>query len=151
MPVVSQSRDLQSRESQSRDQLLRRTLYGNAVFSMLSGAALALFAAALARASVAAPASLLGLELRTAITLLGLGVIGFGAICWFIASRPLMPVTLARIVLWADIGWVAGSALLLALAAPDLTGWGFALVIGLAVVVADLALFEWLGLRRMAA
>ena len=41
-------------------------------------------------------------------------------------------------------------ALLLALAAPTLTGWGFALIIGLAVVVADLAVFEWIGLRRMA-
>ncbi len=137
--------------SQSRDHLLRRTLYGNTVFSVLSGAALAVFAATLARASVAAPATVLGLELGTVIMLLGIGVIGFGAICWFIASRPQMPVALARIVLWADIGWVAGSAVLLALAAPALTGWGFVLIIGLAVVVADLAVFEWLGLRRMAA
>lgn len=133
--------------SQSRDHLLRRTLYGNAVFSVVSGAALALFATSLARASVAAP----GLGLSTVIALLGIGVVGFGAICWFIASRPEMPVALARIVLWADIGWVAGSALLLALAGPALTGWGFALIIGLAVVVADLAIFEWLGLRRLAA
>lgn len=137
--------------SQPRDHLLRRTLYGNAVFSLVGGAALALFAATLARASVAAPATALGLGLGTVIALLGIGVVGFGAICWFIASRPAMPVALARIVLWADIGWVAGSALLLALAAPSLTGWGFALIIGLAVVVADLAVFEWLGLRRMAA
>ena len=137
--------------SQSRDHLLRRTLYGNALFSVLSGAALALFAATLARASVAAPATVLGLGLGTVIALLGIGVVGFGAVCWFIASRPAMPVALARIVLWADIGWVAGSALLLALAGPSLTGWGFALIIGLAVVVADLAVFEWLGLRRMAA
>jgi hypothetical protein len=78
-------------------------------------------------------------------------VLGFGLLCWFIASRPQMPVVLARIILWADIGWVAGSALLLALAAPTLTGWGFALIIAPAVVVADLAIFEWLGLRRMVA
>ncbi|MBX3503659.1 MAG: hypothetical protein KF889_29810 [Alphaproteobacteria bacterium] len=136
--------------SQSSDHLLRRTLYGNAAFSVVSGAALALFAGSLARASVAAPATLLGLELGTVILLLGIGVVGFGAICWFIASRPTMPVALARIVLWADIGWVAGSALLLALAAPALTFWGFALIIGLAIVVADLAIFEWIGLRRMA-
>jgi hypothetical protein len=143
--------EMSSVVSQSRDHLLRRTLYGNTVFSVLSGAALALFASVLARASVSAPATVLGLELGTAILLLGIGVVGFGAICWFIASRPQMPVALAKIVLWADIGWVAGSALLLALAAPALTGWGFALIIGLAVVVADLAIFEWLGLRRMAA
>lgn len=136
--------------SQSPDHLLRRTLYGNTVFSVLSGAALALFAGSLARATVAAPATLLGLELGTVILLLGIGVVGFGAICLFIASRSRMPAVLARIILWADIGWVAGSALLLALAAPTLTGWGFALIIGLAVVVADLAIFEWLGLRRMA-
>lgn len=137
--------------SRSPDHLLRRTLYGNAAFSVLSGAALALFAGSLARASVAAPATLLGLPLGMAILLLGIGVIGFGAICWFVASRPAMPVALARVILWADIGWVAGSALLLALGAPTLTGWGFALIIGLAIVVADLAIFEWLGLRRLAA
>jgi len=137
--------------SQSPDHLLRRTLYGNAVFSVLSGAALAVFAGSLARASVAAPATVLGLGLGTVILLLGIGVIGFGTVCWFIASRGRMPVALARIILWADIGWVAGSALLLAVAAQSLTGWGFALIIGLALVVADLAIFEWLGLRRMAA
>jgi hypothetical protein len=137
--------------SRSPDHLLRRTLYGNAVFSVLSGAALALFAGSLARASVSAPATLLGLELGTVILLLGIGVVGFGAICWFIASRGQMPVALARIILWADIGWVAGCALLLALGAPSLTGWGFALIIGLAIVVADLAIFEWIGLRRLAA
>ena len=91
--------------SQSRDHLLRRALYGNTVFSVLSGAALAVFAATLARASVAAPATVLGVGLGTVIMLLGIGVIGFGAICWFIASRPQMPVALARVVLWADIGW----------------------------------------------
>lgn len=137
--------------SRSPYHLLRRTLYGNAAFSVLSGAALAIFAGSLAQATVAAPATVLGLQLGTVILMLGVGVISFGAICWFIASRSLMPVALARFILWADIGWVAGSALLLALAAPTLTGWGFALIIGLAVVVADLAIFEWLGLRRLAA
>ena len=138
--------------SQSHDHLLRRTLYGNAAFSVVSGVVLAIFAGALVRASVgAAPATLLGLEFSTVVLALGLAVLGFGVLCWFIASRPQMPVMLARIILWADIGWVLGSALLLALAAPTLTGWGFALIIAPALVVADLAIFEWLGLRRMAA
>jgi hypothetical protein len=137
--------------SQSGDHLLRRTLYGNAAFSVVSGVILAMFAGALVRASVgAAPATVLGLDFSIVVLALGLAVLGFGALCWFIASRPQMPVTLARIILWADIGWVLGSALLLALAAPTLTGRGFALIIAPALVVADLAIFEWLGLRRIA-
>ncbi|MBV9834054.1 MAG: hypothetical protein JO055_06600 [Alphaproteobacteria bacterium] len=137
--------------SQSHDHLLRRTLYGNAAFSVVSGAVLAIFAGTLVRVSVAASDTWLGSALGTVVLLLGLGVIGFGAICWFIASRPQMPVWLARVILWADIGWVAGSALVLVLGASALTGWGLALVIAPALVVADLAIFEWLGLRRMAA
>ena len=138
--------------SPSRDHLLRRTLYGNAAFSVVSGVILAMFAGALVRASVGAvPATVLGLDFSIVVLALGLAVLGFGLLCWFIASRAQMPVMLARIILWADIGWVLGSALLLAVAAPTLTGWGFALIIAPALVVADIAIFEWLGLRRIAA
>ena len=54
----------------------------------------------------------------------------------------------ARVIFAADIAWVAGSVLVLALPAT----WTMAGVIGIVVValiVADLAILEYLGLRRL--
>ena len=58
----------------STDRLLRRTLWGNAVFSVISGAVLVAFAGPFA-AGAAAPVSLMGLDLAIVFELLGLGVV----------------------------------------------------------------------------
>ena len=65
----------------SSDRLLRRTLWGNAVFSVASGAGLAIFAGPFARAAARAPVEVAGLDLAIILELLGLGVIAFGALC----------------------------------------------------------------------
>lgn len=135
----------------STDRLLRRTLWGNAVFSVVSGAALAIFAVPFARAAAQAPVTLMGLDLDLAIVfeLLGVGVIAFGALCAWVASRETLPQALARTIFAADLAWVAGSVLVLALPAS----WTTAGVVGIvvvAVIVADLAILEYLGLRRLA-
>ena len=52
-----------SSDSASSAGLLRRTLWGNAVFSVVSGAVLATFASSLASAATLAPVSVAGLEL----------------------------------------------------------------------------------------
>jgi hypothetical protein len=78
------------------------------------------------------------------------GVILFGALCAWIASRPMLPNGLARLVFAADIAWVVASAVVLVLPAS----WTMAGVAGIAVValvVADLAILEYLGLRRLEA
>ena len=134
----------------STDRLLRRTLWGNAAFSVLSGAVLAIFAGPFARAAAHGPVSVLGLDLATVFVLLGVGVIAFGALCAWVASRETLPETWARVIFAADLAWVAASVLVLAVPAT----WSVAGFVGIGVValiVADLAILEYLGLRRLAA
>ena len=134
----------------SSDRLLRRTLWGNAAFSVVSGATLAVLAGPFARAATDAPVSVLGLDLAILFELLGVGVVAFGALCAWIASRPELPQGLARFIFAADLAWVAGSVLVLALPASWTTA-GIAGIVVLAVIVADLAILEYLGLRKMSA
>jgi len=132
----------------SSDRLLRRTLWGNAAFSVISGAILAAFASPFAAMAAHEPVVVAGLDLAIVFELLGLGVILFGALCAFIASRHPLPGGLARVVFAADVAWVVGSAVALLLPAS----WTLAGVAGIAVVavvVADLAILEYLGLRRL--
>jgi hypothetical protein len=134
----------------SSDRLLRRTLWGNAVFSVISGTILAAFATPFAAIAAHEPVTLAGLDLAIVFELLGVGVILFGALCAWIASRPMLPNGLARLVFAADIAWVVASAVVLVLPAS----WTMAGIAGIAVValvVADLAILEYLGLRRLEA
>jgi hypothetical protein len=127
---------------------LRRTLWGNAAFSIVSGAGLAIFAGPLARAAAHAPVDVAGLDLALVLELLGLGVIAFGALCAWVASRQTLPAGWARVIFAADLAWVAGSVLVLALPATWTTA-GIAGIVVLALIVADLAILEYLGLRRL--
>lgn len=132
----------------SSDRLLRRTLKGNAVFSVLSGAALVAFAGPFAALATHQPVAVAGLDLAIVFELLGAGVVLFGLLCGFIATRQTLPAGLARIVFAADLAWVLGSAVALALPA-SWTTLGIAGIVGVALIVADLALLEYLGLRRL--
>jgi hypothetical protein len=134
----------------SADRLLRRTLWGNAVFSVISGAILVAFATPFAALATHVPLSVAGLDLATLFELLGRGVVVFGAACAWAASRPSLPQGWARVILVADIAWVAGSALVLALPASWTTA-GMAGIVVVALIVADLAILEYLGLRRLTA
>ncbi|MEA2815598.1 MAG: hypothetical protein QOI93_3295 [Rhodospirillaceae bacterium] len=132
----------------SSDRLLRRTLWGNAVFSIVSGAVLAIFAGPFARIAAQVPVEMAGLDLAIVFELLGLGVIAFGALCAWIASRHILPIAWIRVIFAADLAWVAGSVLVLALPATWTTA-GIAGIVVVALIVADLAILEYLGLRRL--
>ena len=134
----------------SSDRLLRRPLWGNAVFSVISGAVLIACATPFAAWATHAPVSVAGLELAIVFELLGLGVVVFGLLCGWVASRPVLPAGLARVIFVADIAWVAASALVLLLPASWTTA-GVAGIVVVALVVADLAVLEYLGLRRLTA
>ncbi|MBY0318789.1 MAG: hypothetical protein K2X72_08715 [Reyranella sp.] len=134
----------------STDRLLRRTLWGNAVFSVVSGAVLAAFAGPFARIAAHEPVSVLGLDLAIVFELLGVGVIAFGALCAWVASRETLPLAWARVIFAADLAWVVASVLVLAVPAT----WSMAGFVGIGVValiVADFAIMEYLGLRRLGA
>ena len=83
----------------SSDRLLRRTLWGNAVFSVISGAVLVAFAGPFAALATDAPVSVAGLELAIVFELLGVGVIAFGALAGWAASRETLPRGWARLPL----------------------------------------------------
>jgi hypothetical protein len=134
----------------SSDRLLRRTLWGNAVFSVISGAVLVAFATPFAALATEAPLSLAGLELAIVFELLGLGVVLFGAICGWVASRATLPQGWTRVIFAADIAWIAGSIVVLALPA-SWTATGIAGIVVVALIVADIAVLEYLGLRRLGA
>jgi hypothetical protein len=75
-------------------------------------------------------------------------VVAFGALCAWIASRPTLPEGWARLIFAADLAWVAGSVLVLALPASWTTA-GIAGIGVVALIVADIAVLEYLGLRRL--
>lgn len=132
----------------SSDRLLRRTLWGNAAFSVVSGAVLAIFATPFAAAAAHAPVSVLGVDLAIVFELLGAGVVAFGVLCAWAASRRELSLPLARFIFAADIAWVAGSALVLVLSA-SWTTVGIAGIVVVALIVADFVILEYLGLRRI--
>ena len=134
--------------AQVADRLLRRTLWGNAAFSLISGGLLAIFAKPFAAAAASAPVAVVGLDLASLFLLLGLGVVAFGVVCAWVAKADPLPRGLAQTILVADIAWVLGSAVVLTLPASWTTA-GVAGIVVLALIVADLALLEYLGLRRL--
>lgn len=127
---------------------LRRTLWANAIFSIVSAAGLALFAEPFASAATAARPSVLGLDLAILFELLGVGVIAFGALCAWVARRDPLPRAWAQANFAADIAWLLASVVVLAPPA-SWTNAGIAGIVVLAVIVADLAIVEYLGLRRI--
>lgn len=134
----------------SSDRLLRRTLWGNAIFSVISGAVLVAFAGPFAALATEAPLSVGGLDLAIVFELLGAGVMVFGALAGWAASRETLPRGWARTIFVADVAWVAGSALVLLLPAPW-SAIGIAGIVVVALIVADIAVLEYLGLRRLSA
>lgn len=134
----------------SSDRLLRRTLWANAVFSVVSGALLVACAASFAAGATHAPLSVAGLDLAFVFELLGIAVVLFGAICGWAASRETVPQGWARLIFAADVVWVAASVLVLLLPATWTTV-GIAGIVVVALIVADIAILEYLGLRRLGA
>mgnify|MGYP001807470983 CR=1 FL=1 len=132
----------------SSDRLLRRTLWANAILSVGSGAVLAALATPIASMATHAPVQVLGLDLAIVLELLGLGFVAFGAMCGWVASRTAMPLGWARTIFVLDASWVAISAVLLMLPA-SWTLAGIAGIVVVALIVADLAILEYLGLRRI--
>lgn len=136
--------------SAQSDRLLRTTLNINAVFTALSGFALVLFAAPLARLLTPATA-VAGLPVDTILMLLGAGLVLFGLAAGWIARGVPISMPLARAIFWADVAWVAGTVLLLLAAGSWFSLGGLIAVIAVGLVVADFATFEYLGLRRLRA
>ena len=121
--------------------LLRRALLGNAVFSGVSGLALTLAAGPLA--------SLMDLPSPLILIVAGLGVLGYAAIVFRIATRPIISRGEAIFTIIADSSWVAASLVLLLTAWVPFTPAGKWLVAIAADIVAVFALMQFIGFRRL--
>jgi hypothetical protein len=118
-----------------------RAVQADSIFCMLSGAAFTFGAGGIS--------SFIGLDSSTPILLIGLIVLicGVGAF-WLTINRPVdRRLVVAALVV--NIAWVIGSVLLLAADPFSFTTGGKWLVLILADIVAALAIWEFVGLRRM--
>jgi hypothetical protein len=122
---------------------LRRTLWANAAFSVLSGGAFAVFGHRLATWAGVPDG---GLILR----LVGVGVVLFGFALVALARREPLPSSLVRAVFLADLAWVAGSAYLVFADPFGLTDPGRLAVGAVSDVVLAFAILEGIGMRRLA-
>ena len=95
------------------------------------------------------PLSVAGLDIARVFELLGLGVVVLGVLCGVIASRPVLPEGWARLIFAADLAWVVGSLIVLLLMSAPLTLVGMLGIGIVALIVAEFAVLEYLGLRRL--
>lgn len=117
---------------------LRASLRANAGFSILSG-----FAFAAASGAIAA---FLG-DVQPAVVLAtGVQLLAFAAALLWLASRPTISLPLAWLVIGADLLWVVGTAV--AVAVGVFTSEGNAAAIGIANVVMLFAVLQTVGVRR---
>ncbi len=122
------------------DRLVRIALRGNAAFSALSGVA-SLAAAALWSDGLGVPAPVL--------VVLGLGLLPYAALLARFAGRPEVRAIEALVAVVADVGWVVGAAAIL-VGWPDAMSSAGRWALGLlTLVVADFAVTQWIGLRRL--
>ena len=121
------------------DRLLRIALRANAVFSGVSAGVLIAGGSALAE----------WLGIPTAIiVLVGLGLVPWAGFAWW-TSRTL-ELTAVRVIIAGDIAWVVGAIVVLIGFGDDMTTagvWSLALV---SIGVADFAIAQSIGLRRLA-
>jgi hypothetical protein len=126
--------------SLDRSTFLRRVLCVDAATCAATGALMTFDAAPLST-PLGLPAALLFWA--------GLSLFPVAAFLLWVATRRDIPRPGAWLAILGNAGWVAGSALVLALLSP--TGLGYAFVIAQAVVVALLAELEYMALRRIGA
>jgi hypothetical protein len=125
-----------TRESPSAT--LRLAMKANGSFSGLSGLGLILAAGRLGPA--------LGVN-RWVLIVIGVLLVMFAASLWRSATRVRVEPAEGRVAVWADGGWVVGSAVVVA--AGPLTPWGNQLVGVVAVIVLAFAVWQHLGVRKL--
>ena len=100
-------------ELRHSDGLLRKALYGNALFSLVSGVTFIAFADLLSHLFVARDFVILGAGPSTILMELGLLILGFAALVMLAARQKIMNLIWSCLIIAADISWVLASAALL--------------------------------------
>jgi uncharacterized membrane protein len=123
----------------NRNTFLQRVLAVDACTCIATGALLAMAAEPLA--------SMLGLS-ASLLLYAGISLVPIAAFIAWVGSRSRVPTAGVWLVIAGNVGWVAGSALVLLMSSPTMLGYIFVVV--QAVVVSALAELEFIGLRRNA-
>lgn len=122
------------------DATLRTALRANAIFSALCGAVLA------AGSGVLGP--WLGIP-PTALVVVGVGLLPWAFLLYRNAGRPAPSLPEARLAVAGDVIWVVGSAVLLVLDPLGFTTAGKVAIVVIALLVADFAIWQSIGLGRL--
>ena len=128
--------------STSNSSLLRNALYGNSIFSFVSGMLFLLFSKAIT--------GFLGLSASWFIFVLGAGLILYGIEIYLAARTNPVNRGIARFAVFADLVWVLGSAVLIfadLVPFTDAGKWAIAII---ADIVLVFAVLQYVGLRRIA-
>ena len=118
--------------------LLRWSLRANGLFSVTSGFVFTVFAAAVA--------DRIGLPDSSLVGFVGLNLLGFAALLFWVSSRPAFHLPTAMAIVYLDLAWVVGTVPLVA--AGWLSEFGNVVAIAIADGVLTFALLQWLGVRR---
>lgn len=127
--------------STTSSSLLRNALYGNSVFSFLSGLACVFFSRAVA--------SFLGLSATWIILVLGIGLILYGWLIYATARANPLKTNVATFAVYADLAWVLASAALIFANLVDFTTSGKWTIAVIADIVLVFAILQFVGLRRL--
>ena len=122
------------------DKLLRRSLKSNAIFCGISGASMALAAEPLG--------AFLGIA-ATPLVIAGIALALYAPLLFWRATQQSISPLEAWLAIGGDLGWVAGSAALIAMGV--FTRGGTWLVAGVADIVLTFAVLQYLGLRKVRA
>jgi hypothetical protein len=128
--------------SKSNSSLLRNALYGNSIFSFVSGVIFLLFSKAMA--------GFLGLSASWIILVLGLGLIAYGVEIYLAARSEPVNRDIAKFAVYADLAWVLGSAVLIFANLVPFTDAGKWAIVIIADIVLVFAILQYVGLRRIA-
>ena len=132
------------------ESLLRRVLYGNVAFSVVSGGLFIVASTQVASFSGIAESMIFNIINGTSlIVLLGIGIALFALDVLFVATRQPINVKYAWMIAIADFIWVAVSWLLLATGVipfSDAGNWG---VLIISDIVLMFAIAEVVGIRRI--
>ena len=127
------------RQSNRPSRFLKYVLRSNAIFSFLSGIAVAVFSTSLAE--------LMGLTSAMILNYMGLILCGFAIYVWIYATRQTW--THVRMIIFQDLLWVMGSITLIFTNPFDITAEGLWIIAIIAMVVLDFALLQVWGVRRI--
>lgn len=131
------------------DHLIRSALRANALFSTVSGLLFVLAASSIAEFLGIHQSRILGLLTGAGfILVLGLAILAFAGLLFYMTTRPVLDLSLARAVFVLDVAWVIVSLLILLSGALPLTTAGSWAVLIVSDIVAVFAIAEYVGLRR---